>query len=215
MQSTYLKFTQDKTLQLHTETFKYTKNCILIQINVRLYKIMYTINEQKILEIIFDNPTTNFYMLELAKKAKLHPNTTIDTLNALEKKGLIKQEKKKHLKQIAGNKENPQFNIEKKISNISKVYNSGIIEFLKEKYAPEAISIVGSYSRGEDIEESDIDLVVITKKHYNNDNLEKFEKIFKRKIHLIISHYKELSEEFYINLINGIVLQGTLDKKDG
>ena len=44
-------------------------------------------------------------------------------------------------------------------------------------------------------------------------DLSKFEKVLSRKIHLIVTNYNSISKEFYINLINGIILHGYLDKK--
>lgn len=176
---------------------------------------MYDLNEQKILKIFFDNPTTKFHLLEVARLAKLHPNTAMNTLKKLEKAGLVKQEKKKYIKEVYANKENLSFNNEKRIFNLKKIYDSGIMELLTKNFNPEAISLVGSYSKGEDIEDSDIDLVVISKGDYEDVGLERFEKIVSRKIHLIITSYKKMSEEFYINLINGVVLYGALNKKNG
>lgn len=174
---------------------------------------MYNINEQKILEILFKNPTAKFHLLELARRAKIHPNTAIVTLKKLEKAGLIKQEKKRYIKEITGNKENPNFNIEKKIFNLKSIYASKILDKLVKEFIPESVSIIGSYSRGEDIENSDMDLVVISKKPYSSTDLGEFEKFLGRSIHLIVTQYKEMSEEFYINFINGIVLYGAINKR--
>ena len=173
---------------------------------------MYDLNEQKILKELFENPTRKFHILELARITSLHPNTILDSLNSLAKEKLVKQEKKTHIKEVCANLENKEFIIKKRLFNLEQIYNSKIIGFLIKIYAPEAISIIGSYSQGEDIEKSDIDLVIITKKK-EDINLEKFEKILKRKIHLITTDYKEISNEFYINLINGILLYGYLEKK--
>mgnify|MGYP001570323007 FL=1 len=173
---------------------------------------MYNFNEQKILKEFFENPTRKFHILELARITSLHPNTVLTSLNSLTKEKLVKQEKKTHIKEAYANPENKEFVLKKRLFNLEQVYNSKIIEFLIKLYAPEAISIIGSYSQGEDIEKSDIDLVIITKKK-EDANLEKFEKVLKRKIHLITTDYKEMSNEFYINLINGILLYGYLEKK--
>jgi predicted nucleotidyltransferase len=174
---------------------------------------MYDLKEQKILKTIFENPTTKFHLLELARQTGLHPNTAINTLKKLEKKDLVIQEKKKYIKEIYANKNNPEFNIEKKIFNLKQIYASGILNLIIENFKPESVSLIGSYSRGEDIEDSDVDMVVISREKYFHVNLEKIEKIIKRKIHLIITNYKEISEEFYINLINGIVIYGAINKK--
>jgi len=47
--------------------------------------------------------------------------------------------------------------------------SSGLIALLKDKYEePEAIVVFGSYARGEDTSESDIDIAVVTKKKKPN-----------------------------------------------
>lgn len=170
-------------------------------------------NKDKILKVLFENPTTKYHIRELARIAKLNPNTIINITNELEKEGIIIRERKKHLVEISGNIENQLFVQTKRIFNLSQIQKFGLIEFLQEKYSPKAISLIGSYSRGEDIEKSDIDIVIISNPHDKSTDLSKYEKILNRKIQLIITDYKNMSNEFYINLINGIVLSGYLEKK--
>src|SRR3989338_10317430 len=50
-----------------------------------------------------------------------------------------------------------KFVIEKKLHNIKKLYDSGLVEALVEEYNNSPIIVFGSYSRGEDGETSDID----------------------------------------------------------
>ncbi|MBM3234248.1 nucleotidyltransferase domain-containing protein [Candidatus Pacearchaeota archaeon] len=169
-------------------------------------------NKDKVLQIIFKNPTTNFHIRELARLIKLNPNTIINIIKKLSKENLLKLEKKKHITEISANIENKKFVEKKRISNLNQLYNSGLIEFLIKEFNPELISVIGSYSKGEDIEKSDIDIVIITEKE-KSLNVAKFEKIMSRKIHLIITNYKKMSEEFYTNLINGIIVHGYLNKK--
>jgi len=173
---------------------------------------MYNLNEQRILKEFFENPTKKFHILELARITSLHPNTVLSSLNSLYKKNMIKQEKKRHIKEVYANTENKEFIMEKKLFNLKQIYESGITEFLIKIYKPEAISLIGSYSSGEDIEKSDIDIVIITKIKEDSDT-SKYKKILKREINLITTDYKEMSNEFYINLINGILLYGYLEKK--
>ena len=76
--------------------------------------------------------------------------------------------------------------------------------------APKSIVLFGSYQRGEDIENSDIDLFIESKKEKLDINI--FEKKLKRKIEL---HFKEdftsYPKELKNNIINGIVLSGFLE----
>ena len=92
-----------------------------------------------------------------------------------------------------------------------RIYSSGIIEFLVNKYSPSSISVLGSYSKGEDVEKSDVDIAVITNNKEQAD-LEKFEKKLNRKVHLLLFETKKTSEEFFNNLINGIIFYGVLRK---
>lgn len=170
-------------------------------------------SRDKILKLFFENPTARYHIRELARITKLNPNTIINIANELEKEEIIIREKKKHLVEISGNTENPAFVKTKRIFNLTQIQKSGLIEFLQEKYSAKAISLIGSYSRGEDIEKSDIDIVIISNPYDKSINLSRYEKIFNRKIQLIITDYKNMSDEFYINLINGIILSGYLNKK--
>ena len=169
-------------------------------------------NYEKVLEVFFDNPNGKFYIREIARITKLNPNTILNITNKLEKQELIKREKKKYIVELSANF-NDNFKQLKRISNFERLIKSRIIEFLNYKFSPEVIVVIGSYSLGEDIPNSDIDLVILTKKDYTDINLNKFEKELNRKIHLIITGYNKISDEFYTNLINGIVLYGAIRKK--
>jgi len=170
-------------------------------------------NYEKILEIFFDDFTGRFYVREIARIIGLNPNTIINITNRLLKEGLIKREKKTHIVEFSA-VVNDIFKRLKSIANFSKISVSVIIEYLNNEFDSEAICLIGSYSRGEDVKTSDIDIVVISKKSYKNIDLKKFEKILNKKIHLIIMYYNNMSNEFYINLINGVILDGYLNKKE-
>ena len=176
-----------------------------------MYKKMNN-NEEILLKQIFTKPTYKFHIRELAKATKLNPNTIINISEKLIKESILVKEKKKHITEIFFNFENKDAVIKKRIFNLSQIYKSGLVDFLAKECSPKAISIIGSYSKGEDIEKSDIDIVVVSEKE-KSINMERFEKLLSRKIHLIITNYKKMSEEFYINLINGMILYGYIDKK--
>ena len=67
--------------------------------------------------------------------------------------------------------------------------------------------LFGSASRGEDTEESDIDLFIQAKQ--SKIDLSKFGKTLNRKINLLFeSDFKTVSPELINNLANGVVLYG-------
>ena len=96
------------------------------------------------------------------------------------------------------------------IYNLSSLLESGLIKFIEEKFMPKSIILFGSYRRGEDIENSDIDIFVECKE--KKLNLDKFERKLNRNIQL---HFKEnfnlYPKELKNNIMNGIVVGGFLE----
>ncbi|MEO8233611.1 MAG: nucleotidyltransferase domain-containing protein [Ignavibacteriota bacterium] len=77
------------------------------------------------------------------------------------------------------------------------------IEYLKENFEVTSISLFGSFARGEETEESDIDLLVEIKKAslHNVAGLQIYlENHFKRTVHIVRKHPR-LKERF-VNIIN-------------
>jgi len=167
---------------------------------------------EKIFRKIFEDPSKAHYVRELAVEAGVSPNSVINVVKKLEKEGLVTREVKKHIVEIKANVENYKFITQKRVFNLASIYSSGIVEFLVKEYNPKAIALFGSYSRGEDVKGSDIDIAVITDKTEVGD-LAAFEKPLNKKVHISLVQYNKISDEFYTNLINGIVLFGYLDKK--
>ena len=168
--------------------------------------------KEKIISKIFEDPSKKYYVRELAREAKVNPNSVINTIKQLEKEKIIQKKTRKHIVEIFADLDNPAFLRKKRIFNLMQIYDSGIADYLIKSYNPKSIILFGSYSRGEDIKKSDIDIAVIT----DNEkiaNLEIFEKKLSRKIHLLLLQYKKINNELYISLINGIILYGYLDKK--
>tara|TARA_Y100000310_G_C20634976_1_gene790667 strand:+ start:631 stop:1143 length:513 start_codon:yes stop_codon:yes gene_type:complete len=167
-------------------------------------------NKDKVLNQIFENPTYSFHIRELARITKLNPNTIINITLNLKKENIIIKRKNKNLVEIKANIEDKKFIRKKRIFNLKQLYNSGLVDFLIEFYnEPESIVVIGSYSRGEDIERSDIDIVIITNKR-ENPEIKIFGKKLKRKMHILAMKREDISQEFFKNLINGIVLHGYL-----
>src|SRR3989339_1211723 len=105
-----------------------------------------------ILEIFFNEPTKSHYLIEISRKSKLAHTSVKKYLLALKKDNLIiesieKKGKRKFPNYIA-NLENPNFRRTKQLFNLDKIYNSNLIESLKDKSMPKSIVLSGSYSRG-------------------------------------------------------------------
>jgi predicted nucleotidyltransferase len=157
----------------------------------------------KVAEIFFAEPTKTHFIQEISKKINLAPTSVKNHIQTLVKEGFIKKIKAEIFAGYKSIRENPEFIFHKKISNLIFLHSSGIIEYLKEQY-PKSIILFGSYNQGEDIETSDIDLFIESKKF--KFNIEKFEKYLKRNIHII---FKEEAGNNLIQSINqGVILYG-------
>lgn len=166
-------------------------------------------NTLKVMEIFFKHPEMKFHLRELERMTKLSMPGVRKIATKLEKEGLLQSKKEKMVKNFQASR-NEKFIQLKRAYNLHSIFNSGLLNFLKDKYEePEAIVLFGSYSKGEDITQSDIDIAVITRKH-KELNLAKFENKLARKIKIYEIRTETAEKEFLNTLANGIVLHGYL-----
>ena len=130
----------------------------------------------------------------------------------LQKEGILKKLEVSKVNFYSAYRISKEFLIEKKLYNIKILFYSELVSYLIEKYHNPLIIIFGSFSKGEDIESSDIDMYIETQKKEEFD-LNKFENILNRKIQIF--NYKNINEiknkELSNNIINGIILNGFLE----
>ncbi len=162
----------------------------------------------KILQLFFDFPSKRFQLREICRLVKLGmPSVTLHIKRLVKEDLIEKIEEGIYPSYIATN--NEIFKLYKRNDIIIRIHESGLTEFLEGEFTPDAIILFGSASRGEDIENSDIDLLIISKK--KPVNLMKFEKKLNRKINILYeSSTKNLPNELLNNIINGIVIYGYL-----
>lgn len=168
----------------------------------------------KTAEIFFVNPNKEYSLLDVSRNIKLAHTSVKKNLDELVKLGIIKkfveQKGKRKFPFYKANIDSKTFKRYKIIHNISSILESGLIEMIEEKLAPKSIVLFGSYQRGEDMEDSDIDLFVECKKE--DLDIKVFEKKLKRKIQLHFNEdFSSYSKELKNNIINGIVLCGFLE----
>jgi len=153
-------------------------------------------------EIFFIEPTKVHYIKEISRKIKLAHTSVKKHILELVKLGLI-EETSQVFKGYKAIRENPEFIFQKKLNNLILLKNSCLIENLKEHY-PKSIILFGSYDKGEDIESSDIDIFIDSKRF--NILLKEFEKYICRNIHLL---FKEETDKRLIESVNqGSILYG-------
>jgi len=139
---------------------------------------------------------------------KLGMPSVSNHVKKLEKLNFIKKEKRGVYESYVSSG-NDLFKIYKRNDILLRIHSAGLIDFIVDKFVPDAIVLFGSASRGEDIETSDIDLLVIAKEE--EISLRQFEEKLKRKIAL---HFEpkisDIPKELLNNVINGIVVYGYL-----
>jgi predicted nucleotidyltransferase len=166
-------------------------------------------NNYKVMKLFFDNAEEKFHIREIARQTNLSAPGVLKILKKLKKETLLISEKENVVENVKASR-NEKFFLLKKAYNALSLLESGLVNRLKDEYEePEAIVIFGSYSKGEDTSQSDIDIAVVTKKEAQLD-LRQFEKYLRRKISIHEIQISDSEKEFLNNLANGTVVYGFL-----
>ncbi len=174
------------------------------------YKLSFTRLQAKILRFLSIKVGTKVNQRNIAKALNVSPTAVAKALKKLDKSRLIKIKKDPlmNLNLVELERENKKSIELKRTENLKMIQESGVVDFLEEKFPGTVIILFGSYSYGEDTVKSDIDLSVVGAKE-KALNLEKYEKFLEREINVnVYSSFKEISKDLKDNLMNGIVLVG-------
>jgi predicted nucleotidyltransferase len=168
----------------------------------------------RVASVFFNEPTKNHYLKEISQKANLAHTAVKKYLSMLKKLSIIIEYNEKKGKRdfpiYKAEINNKEYKKQKRIYNLIQLQESGIIEFLKENLMPKSIVLFGSYQKGEDFEDSDIDIFVECKKE--EMKLNKFTKQLNRNIQLHFKdNFEKYPEELKNNIINGFILEGYLE----
>ena len=164
--------------------------------------------------VFFNEPTKDHYLIEISQKANLAHTAVKKHLLELKKLFIITEHHEKKGKRTfpiyKANINDKEYKKQKRIFNLIQLQESKLIPFLKDNLMPKSIVLFGSYQKGDDIEDSDIDLFIECKKE--NLKLEKFRNSLNRNIQLHFKdHFKKYPEDLKNNIINGFVLEGYLE----
>ncbi len=167
---------------------------------------------------IFNEPHKMFYLRELSRITGFSTTAITTTLDILEKEKIITITEDNISKKIKANINAEEYRYNKMSYNLQRLIELNSIQEIKEKFSnPECIVLFGSFAKGEDIEQSDIDFFILSslkKEIYWKKLLkikEKIEKELFRKISFYVLPSLEKSEKEFKNaLANGIVLHGYL-----
>ena len=175
-----------------------------------MYKLKFTILQQEILRFLSIKSGLSFNARRLAQRLSVSQTAIAKSLPPLERDQFIKVEKDKESGRLAIelNRNSPRIIEFKRIENLRFIYESNLVEFLKQRFSDTIIILFDSYSRGEDLYSSNIELAIINSKRKILD-LEEFEKKLERKINL--NFYNSITEvNKHQEIFNGIVLAGRI-----
>jgi len=168
--------------------------------------------EEKIKEHFFINPTAKLRVRQIERCLKLPLPSVIRYCKKLKGEGILTVTKTGNVVFYTADRANNKFLIEKRLFNLKQIFESGLIDYLRKELSNPTVVLFGSYAKGEDIENSDIDIYIET--HSKKEvNFGKFEKTLKRKIQ-IFKHksVKEIANlHLANNIINGITLNNFIE----
>lgn len=168
--------------------------------------------KEELMKYFFVNPSARLRVRHIEKNLRLPLPSVIRYCRELKKEGLLTTIKTGNVVFYTADRASNNFILQKKLFNIKQVFEVGLIDYLKKELSNPPVILFGSYAKGEDIENSDIDLYIETYSKEGID-LSSFERALNRKIQVF--RHKSIKEvrnkHLANNIINGIVLNGFIE----
>jgi len=169
---------------------------------------------ENVIRLFFDSPRRKYHIREVASLVGVAPGTAKKYLESMRETGLLSLRKDKLYDSYTADMESAEFKSSKVFYVMKKIRDSGLVGFIEREFNYPAVILYGSASRGEDVEDSDIDIFVVAKK-CRDVNVDKFSKVIGREIHLMCMSESDFKSgknvELTNNVINGIVITGFLE----
>ncbi len=165
----------------------------------------------KIKEYFFDNPTARLRLRNIERELSLPFPSVVRYCKELKEENILKTVEISGIRFYTATRED-EFLLQKKLYNIRRLHDSGLIGYIREELSNPPIILFGSYSRGEDVENSDIDIYIETPST-KKISLDRFTQELKREIQ-IMRHksIKEISNpKLANNVVNGITLNSFVE----
>jgi predicted nucleotidyltransferase len=167
----------------------------------------------------FKYPRIDFTLSEVAQATNLSKSTVSAIINNLRNAGFVRITDLGIVYRITANPDSWIYRREKIIYNFANVVRSDIVEHLVNKYKnPKCILLFGSYRKGEDDEDSDIDIAVEVTDgeetgEFHLEGFKLFEDFAKRKVVVHVFTRKQVNNNVFMGIANGIVLHGLLEAR--
>ncbi len=169
-------------------------------------------NELNTFKHFFEDPTKEFNVREIARLCNIAPATASSYLKLFEKNKILKKRKVRVYDFYSANLESDSYTDLKVYYSIRKLKESGLIKALNDHFILPTIILFGSTAEGTDTLTSDIDLCVIAQVPEKFPDKEKYEKILKKELQLlIVGNISKIPNKHLISSIaNGINIQGMI-----
>ena len=169
----------------------------------------------EVAKLIFNNPNKTYHIRMLEKETGFSTTAVIDAIKELKKFEIVTIEETPLTTNVKANLESEAYSFYKLVFDLYRLKRYNFINNLIDTFNnPEAIVFFGSFAKGEDIEKSDIDILILSSNksdEYLEDFVGVFEKEFNRKINIhVLTSLNKSSKEFKNAVANGIVLHGYL-----
>lgn len=169
-----------------------------------------------ILKPFFREPAKGFLIREVSKMTNINHTTVRKWLLYYAKEGMLNKRGTSLYDQFYANPASRKFLNLKVYHNLEAIRESGIVETIERSYNFPPIALFGSYAKGEDDQNSDIDICVIS--DINREiGIEGAEKTLGKEVS--IHHFtrkgwtslKKTNPHLVNGIANGIVLSGQLE----
>jgi predicted nucleotidyltransferase len=168
-------------------------------------------NKEKLQEHFFVHPTSTLRVREIERATGLPLPSITKYLKELLTEGILQEKIVGKTKFYTANRGANSYRNKKILFNIQTIFEAKLIEHIIKEYHNPAIRLFGSYAKGEDTEDSDIDIYVQTP--LKTIKLDTYEQQLKKKIHVFA--YKSIRDieniELANNIMNGIPLNGYIE----
>lgn len=180
---------------------------------VNIYKQKLTNLQQGILRLLFVKAGSSLNQRSISRAIGVSQPAVMKAIPGMAKMSFVRVDQDKESKRwsIELNRDNDRVMQLKRVDNLRQIYETGLSNMLEKEFAGATIILFGSYSRGEDIQSSDIDIAIVGRKEKGID-LEVFEKELGRRINLnFYDSFGRIHKHLRENLFNGIVLSGGVE----
>jgi len=173
----------------------------------------------KVLYWFFDFPSKEMSLNDLSEAVGISKTTANKVVTKFVQEGFLKKQVLGKIWRISCNIAHPHNLIAKVPYHLTAIYQSGILDAIyKQIPSPRVVILFGSYRKGDDNEQSDIDIAVevLGNEEMKLQELGRLEKLGFRtnvKVNLHIFTRNKIDLNLFANIANGIVLSGFLEAR--